>query len=142
MSEHLPSEERLRELLVGRRIVSVEQTDEVPNNDDAWEQGFPPVGVLTLDNGAVLKLWGHEGSCSCGSGDYVLTELNGVDNVITNVERVDEPGGDDYPGNEDDNYDGRYQIFVYAENRQLLAQFTGSDGNGYYGTGFYLEVSA
>ena len=34
-----------------------------------------------------------------------------------------------------------YSIYVYAEQPQLLAEFEGSDGNGYYGTGFTITVS-
>jgi hypothetical protein len=36
---------------------------------------------------------------------------------------------------------GKYQIFVYADNEMInVATFTGSDGNGYYGSGFTFEV--
>jgi hypothetical protein len=92
---------------------------------------------LLLDDGAVLVLAGNEGGCSCGAGDYELTELNGVDNVITNVEFVDDPDGDDHP-----NGAGAYQIFVFADNTKVnLARFEGSDGNGYYGTGYSITVT-
>lgn len=43
----------------------------------------------------------------------------------------------------DDKYgrSGAYQIFVFADNRPInLATFEGDDGNGYYGTGFWVEV--
>ena len=89
---------------------------------------------LMLDNGTVLRLEGNEGGCSCGAGDYFLTELNGCDNVITNVE-IDVHPGSDYTERE-----GYYSIFVFAEHKQLLAEFEGSDGNGYYGTGFNIAV--
>lgn len=89
---------------------------------------------LRLDNGTVLRLQGNEGGCSCSAGDYFLTELNGCDNVITNVEIEADPGSD-YAEPE-----GWYRIFVFAENKQLLAEFEGSDGNGYYGTGFSIQV--
>ena len=90
---------------------------------------------LMLDNGTVLRLEGNEGGCSCGSGDYFLAELNGCDNVITNVEVEKKPGGDEYG-----TYEGVYKIFVFAEDKRLLASFEGSDGNGYYGTGFNITV--
>lgn len=106
-------------------------------------------GNLTLSDGTVLKVWGNTGGCICGAGDYLLTELNDVDNVITNVEVEEQPNGDYLPcpecGEEGcfDHYGlgGSYRIFVFAEDRRInLASFEGSDGNGYYGTGWWLTV--
>ena len=89
-----------------------------------------------LDDGRTLRFVGNEGGCACDAGDYHLTELNGVDNIITKVEFVDSPGGD-YANN----YEGHYKIFVFADNQKInLATFTGSDGNGYYGTGYEIHV--
>lgn len=35
----------------------------------------------------------------------------------------------------------QYKIFVFADNQQInLATFEGTDGNGYYGTGYCIEV--
>jgi hypothetical protein len=91
---------------------------------------------LVLDDGTVVKLFGNDGGCACSAGCYDLTELNGVDNVITNVEVVENLGEDD-----DYEYGGTYKIFVYADNQKVnLATFEGDDGNGYYGTGFWLLV--
>lgn len=91
--------------------------------------------TLLLDDGRRLQFVGHEGGCSCGAGDYDLTELNGVDNVITEVEFVDSPDGDYDDG------DGHYRIFVFADNvRVNLATFEGSDGNGCYGTGYSIHI--
>ncbi|MCW2768513.1 MAG: hypothetical protein JWO11_4472 [Nocardioides sp.] len=107
----------ITELLMGRKVVKV--------TDD----------TLQLDNGTVLTLRGNEGGCACSAGDYELTELNGVDNIITNVEFEDSPAGDDETG------EGFYRIFVFADNQRInLATFEGSDGNGYYGTGYAIEV--
>lgn len=62
--------------------------------------------------------------------------LGQVENVITNVE-VDEN-----PGEYNNNDYGYYRIFVYAgEEKIMLASFEGSDGNGYYGTGWWLRVT-
>lgn len=105
-------------LLVGRKVEKVD------------------TNTIRLDNGMLLKLTGNDGGCSCGSGDYELTELNGVDNVITSVEFEDSPDGDDNPEGT-----GHYRIFVFADNVKVnLATFEGSDGNGYYGTGYSIEV--
>lgn len=110
---------QIENLLIGRKLVKVSED------------------TLVLDDGRRLRFVGNEGGCSCGAGDYDLTELNGVDNVITKVEFVDSP---------DDEYreeGGHYRIFVFADNQQInLATFEGSDGNGYYGTGYQIHVAA
>lgn len=105
-------------LLLGRKVTKV--------SDD----------TLVLDDGTSLKFEGNDGGCVCSAGDYDLTELNGVDNVITNVEFVDDPDSEDRPSN------GVYKIFVFADNKKInLAIFEGSDGNGYYGTGYSIQVT-
>ena len=143
MSEHMPSEDRLRELLVGRSVVRAEIRDEPP---ERYESG--PTGVLTLDDGTVLKVWGNDGGCACSAGCYPLASLNEVGNAITNVE-VEEKPDDEYKDCEhgckswDCEHVGFYRIFVYAEDHRIpLASFEGSDGNGYYGTGWWLSVEA
>lgn len=93
--------------------------------------------TVTLDNGTVLELPDTDGGCACNAGCYDLVTLQGIDNVITKVEFVDDPAGDDHPGKEE----GVYQIFVYAQNTKVnLATWKGSDGNGYYGTGYHIRV--
>ena len=143
MIEHMPSEDRLRELLVGKSVVSAEIRNESP---ERYSSG--PTGYLTLSDGAVLKVWGNDGGCACSAGCYPLTALNGCENVITNVEVEEHPDGDDAKCKtcgkswcyEHDNQ-GYYRIFVYAEDKRLpLASFEGSDGNGYYGSGWWLTV--
>lgn len=113
--------DEIRALLVGHKVTKVA--------DDR----------LLLDDGRVLRFEGHEGGCSCGAGDYDLTRLNGVDNVITDVHFIDDPAGDDLP----DRASGTYRIYVYAAAEWInLATFEGSDGNGYYGTGYSIQVGA
>jgi hypothetical protein len=128
--------EEITALLTGHRVVKVDGEH------------------LVLDNGTTIKAIGHVGGCSCGAGDYDLSVLNGVDNVITRVEFDYQPGGEwdpperekAHPDDPDDKWTGFYRVFVFADNQQInLMQFDGSDGNGYYGTGFELlvrEVSA
>lgn len=118
--EDMPSENRLRELLVGRKVIQAKKD----------ERG---AGLLTLDNGTILKVGGNEGCGGCSSGWYDLAVLNTCDNAITNVE-VEEPEGDEY------DREGEYRIFVFADARTLLASFDGSDGKGDYGTGWWLSV--
>lgn len=116
-------EEEIAQLLIGRRVEKVTEN------------------TLLLDDGTILEVQGNEGGCACSAGDYYLTELNGVDNAIMSVEierrLADGEEADDWYGEPDE----VYTIFVYAENEKIkLAQFEGSDGNGYYGTGFQLTV--
>jgi hypothetical protein len=108
------SEEGLSELLVGHTVTKV--------SDD----------TLTLDDGTVLRFEGTGECCAY----YDLEQLNGVDNVITKVELLNDPAGDDDPDGS-----GVYAIFVYADNVKVnLATFKGTDGNGYYGTGYTIHV--
>lgn len=112
--------EQVAELLTGRRVVKVSDN------------------TLRLDDGRELEFVGNDGGCACGSGDYELTALNEVDNVITRVEFVDAPDDETHSGEYEN---GRYQIFVFADNQRLnLATFEGTDGNGYYGTGYQITV--
>lgn len=89
--------------------------------------------LLRLDDGTELEIIPNQGGCACSAGDYELTELNGIDNIITRVELTD----NDPP----DEGDRSYKIFVYAGDQRVnLATIDGSDGNGYYGTGYEIRV--
>lgn len=111
----IPSdEENVKKLLIGHRIKKVSDN------------------ILQLDNGVKLKFVGNEGCC-CGAGEYDITELNDCDNVITKVEFEEENKEYD---------DISYKLFVYSENKKIkLLQCDGNDGNGYYGTGYHIEVT-
>jgi hypothetical protein len=116
-----------RALLLGRRITAVKLGAEA--GDGVWLDG-----QLTLDDGTVIDVVPNDGGCSCGAGDYVLTHLATVDNVITDVRlAVDQDG---------DGEDAKtYRIFVFAGNEEINAvTVAGDDGNGYYGTGYELHV--
>lgn len=110
-------EEKIKELLMYRKIVKVE-------ND-----------TLYLDNGVTLEVLPNEGCGGCDSGWYSITELNECDNAITNVEfECKDIDGEYYE-------DTSYRIFVYAENKRIkILQVDGTDGNGYYGTGYSIRV--
>jgi hypothetical protein len=57
-----------------------------------------------------------------------------VDNIITAARVECAPDASDDP-------EGTYRIFVVADAVEInVAEFVGSDGNGYYGTGFELFV--
>ena len=110
------NEKEIKKLLLYRKIVKVE--------DD----------TLYLDNGTELKIRANEGCGGCSSGNYEITELNECDNIITNVEFAC-----DYTKDEWD--DTSYKIFVYAEDKRIkILQVDGTDGNGYYGTGYQILV--
>lgn len=109
--------ERIKQTLIGRTVVKVDQH------------------TVKLDNGVTLEFPDTDGGCSCSSGCYDVTELNGIDNVITKVEFVDSPDDDDSERG------GFYQIFVFADNQRInLVTYEGTDGNGYYGTGYNIVV--
>src|SRR5258705_6131709 len=67
--------------------------------------------TLLLSDGNLLEIVPNSGGCSCGGGDYDIEVLNGVENIITNVEVV-ESGTDGW----DNPYNWRtsYDIFVLA----------------------------
>lgn len=116
--------EGLSELLEGHRIVNAELT----------RQGDSE-GFLLLDDGTMLELFGNEGCGGCSSGWYDLTHVAKVDNIITRVRVVEDPD-DEFGGGR-----GVYEIFVFTENEKVnVATFTGTDGNGYYGSGFSVRV--
>lgn len=111
------NEEYLKDLLIGHSITKV-------NNR-----------TLELDNGIQLEFIGNDGCC-CGAGEYDITELNECKNIITNVEFEDEAKSDDGWSDEHS-----YKLFVYAENNKIkLLQCDGDDGNGYYGTGYHINI--
>lgn len=135
-------DEEITALLLGRRIVRAEMRD-FREPADGWERpdgqawGGSVEGRLTLDDGTVLLVIPNEGGCSCGAGDYHLTDLAACDNVITAVRVTAEP----HPEHPDDEEACSYRIYVYAEDTKINAvQVDGDDGNGYYGTGFELIV--
>lgn len=106
----------LKDLLIGHSIVKVNEN------------------TLELDNGTQLEFIGNNGCC-CGAGEYDITELNECKNVITNVEFEDEADNSGWGDAHS------YKIFVYAENKKIkLLQCDGDDGNGYYGTGYHINI--
>lgn len=111
-------ESRMKSMLVGRKITGVKKIGE-------------QTAVLMLDNDTELVAIGNDGCGGCSNGWYYLNELNGCDNVITNVECCVERGEYD---------DDVYHLFVFADNRKInCLQFSGHD-NGYYGSGYDLYV--
>lgn len=145
MTKHLDhtDHEAIEALLMGRRIVSAEMGNAtIPDAQYSWY--CTAEGVLTLDDGTHVYVKGNEG-CACSAGDYPLTHLASVDNVITAVRFDDHPGGDEYyradTDAEGDSYEGWYRIFVVADAVEVnVVSFEGTDGNGYYGTGYDLWV--
>lgn len=118
---------------MGRRVVSVEQFAIAPVKINGAYS--PAEGKLTLDDGRELFVVPNVGGCSCGAGDYALTGLERVDNIITRV---------DFEEEEHDGYgeERTYRIFVLAGHEKInLLSVHGDDGNGYYGTGYELVVT-
>lgn len=125
-------DEEIKALLLGRRVVRAEEGDFQRPESSYYRAS----GRLTLDDGTQILVTPNEGGCSCGAGDYSLTSLASVDNVITAVRVSSET--------EDTSYgEGptKYQIFVFADAAEVnLLTIDGDDGNGYYGTGYALTV--
>lgn len=115
------SRTELESVLLGRRIVAVDESAE----------------TLTLDNGDVLTVEPNYGGCSCGAGDYELSSLATCDNAIMRVEvRQTDIGEEDWETTE------RLSIFVYAEGLTAeVVSVVGDEGNGYYGRGFNIRVT-
>lgn len=114
-------EKEIRNLLLGHKIVADEAED-----------------TLILDNGIRLKIWPNIGCGGCASGNYYLQHIASVNNAITNVEFVE-----DYDNDSDGYYDyyKHYRIFVIADGMTTeLLDVYGTDGNGYYGTGYEIDV--
>lgn len=109
------NEKEIEELLLGHKVT----VDDYDN--------------LVLDNGVMLQINPNIGCYSCESGNYYLQHISSVNNAITNVEFVEEF--------EDDCYYEHYRIFVIADGMTTeLLDVYGTDGNGYYGTGYTIDV--
>lgn len=109
------NEKEIEELLLGHKVT----VDDYDN--------------LVLDNGVVLQINPNIGCGGCESGNYYLQHISSVNNAITNVEFVEEF--------EDDCYYEHYRIFVIADGMTTeLLDVYGTDGNGYYGTGYTIDV--
>lgn len=109
------NEKEIEELLLGHKVT----VDDYNN--------------LVLDNGVVLQINPNIGCGGCESGNYCLEHIASVNNAITNVEFVEEF--------EDDCYYEHYKIFVIADGMTTeLLDVYGTDGNGYYGTGYTIDV--
>lgn len=107
----------LKELFIGKQIVETRAEE----------------GILILSDGKELSIKPNSGCWGCISGNFSLSELNEVNNVITNVKTV-----------KTDKDGTTYQLFLYVEGvkkKEKLFAVTGSEGNGYYGTGYTIEVT-
>lgn len=115
---HHTDQDAIRALLLGRTVTKVDDT------------------TLTLDDGRTLAIKGNEGGCICGAGDYVITELN--DCPVNAIMAVEFESG---WGDATDVLD-HFRLFVLAADARIkLIEAEGWD-SGYYGTGYWIEVSA
>ena len=109
------NEKEIEELLLGHKVTA-----------DDYDK-------FILDNGVVLQINPNIGCGACESGNYYLEHISSVNNAITNVEFVEEF--------EDDCYYEHYKIFVIADGMTTeLLDVYGTDGSGYYGTGYTIDV--
>lgn len=112
------------QLLRGRYVTSVEGS------------------IITLDDGTELHIYGNEGCGGCSSGWYWLEETfkrgNRKARIMSAYVAYSEDKSEDEPAR------SVYTIFVLVDGNpsQLpLATVRGTDGNGYYGTGFTLTAT-
>lgn len=116
--------ESIKELLVGKSIVSVHEN------------------LMTLNDGTVIKVKPNDGCWGCPSGNFSFSEgITLVENVITDAKVTHKRSGKD---------EEIFSLFVYTgelknKNKKnpktALFKINGSAGNGWYGTGFTLEVA-
>lgn len=137
--------ELLRKALVGKRVVSARLYDD--GQDHASVDKYDSVsaeGELILDDGTQVLLAGHIGGCSCSAGDYDLASVTvpSVNSIMdVQVQRVRPDGYNPTYGDYDGEGEYVYRIFVLAfDTAHEVASFEGTDGSGYYGTGFYFRV--
>lgn len=109
--------EKIENLLVGRKILKSEQKDDFTIH-------------LTLDDGQVVQVQGNMGDYKDGDGFFPITSIAKA-----------LPGGRIMGvSSESDEWEEHFTLFVMTEGDKMpLVEFEGSD-NGYYGTGFWLNV--
>lgn len=124
---HHSDSKAIAALFVGRKIVVTDLSEQ----------------TLTLDNGVKLRIRPNEGSEFSG-GDYFLDSICDFEHAITSV-KVESKETADYKRST------QYTLFVYAAGVKVgnaaknkvkgkVAVVSGDDGNGYYGSGFTIEV--
>jgi hypothetical protein len=112
--------EELRDEVVGHKIVHAGRT-KVPSRWSGEEEVFQ----ITLDNGKKVILRDTDDCCAYTELEAFLFHADQVDNIVTSVE-----GQDDYS-----------KWFVLADMSKVLELTVGwSEGSGYYGYGFSIEV--
>lgn len=117
--------EQMKQVLVGRRIVSTKATDL-----DTYRGQIE----FTLDDGHVFVAEEADGGCACSNGCFNVANPETTDQVITDVQFVEEP---ESPVTD---YLATLRLFVYAD--QIKTELVRSQGtdNGYYGWGYHVTV--
>lgn len=123
-------------LLVGRYVTNVEIGTFITRR---WmEDCEKPQALLTLDDGTQLVAVGRGGGCSCGQGDFELVKAFSQGSPAARIMNatVEMEGEDGYDG--DISATG-FKVFVIVDDEKLpLLEFSGWEGEGYYGRGFWI----
>lgn len=117
--------------LVGLSVVAAKEV----TPKDSWGNYDDPELHMELSDGRVFKVKPNIGGCCCGSGDYYVLSFAKTTNVITNVEFVGSP---------ESSVERTFRVFVLCDglpNKEELFVVSGDDGNGWYGTGFWVELT-
>ena len=121
-------EDAIREMLLGRTVTKV--------SDD----------MLELDDGTRLTIAPNEGCGGCSSGWYELEELNDCPNNMVMAVEFECDAGPEYTIDPVTGYASAgvtsYKMFVLAADRRIkLLEVNGTDGNGWYNTGYWVDVT-
>ena len=115
--------EDLKELLIDRKIVEVDDDDE----------------ALILDNGVRLYPVGNEGCGGCTAGRWWIEHIAPYDHAITGVKITVEDFTEDYSAD----CDHIVRVFVWAESEVKATEIItakGYEDNGFYGRGYEIYV--
>lgn len=113
------SRKDIKKVFVGRSITSVDENER----------------TITLDDGTIITIKPNSGCWGCVSGNFYLDSLHEIENVITGIKLNDELSGEKTI----------YTLFVYTnavKGKQELFTISGHAGNGWYGSGFTIDVEA
>lgn len=108
--------------VVGHKIVKAEKQK---RKRWEWSDYTDEVLVITLDNGKAVTLANTDDCCAYTDLDNFLLNVENIDHIITGVKATDD----------------FYTWHVFCDMGDVLQlDVSWSEGSGYYGYGFYIDV--